>query len=318
MAPRRLISGENKESSGSASICEPQPSACGFTGIASKLFMDSDSSSDDLPPPPHPSSLLFYIIHHQSSLMAVVISYTSDFIPRLVYMYGYSPKHNLVGYIKNTLSVFNTSEYKENMGPEKRDGWPAVCHYRAYRNGPDDENPYDINQQFWHVFTARLAFILIFEHVVFLLTGAVAMAIPDIPVEVRNQMKREKKFKQESQNGRRGVIPNLQVQIPAVEKETLFENEMRKIRQERQERQVLTPDEDHLNLDLGEGLRTTCNSRAASPLMPTHKSREMHSSSCCKETSPDAPSTEMSDSAVGVWRNCLSDALRQGNPQHHN
>lgn len=62
-----------------------------------------------------------------------------------------------------------------------------------------------------------------------------------------------------------------------VEKETLFENEMRKIRQERQERQVLTPDEDHLNLDLGEGLRTTTNSRAASPLMPLHKSREMHS-----------------------------------------
>ncbi|KAK8378725.1 hypothetical protein O3P69_009442 [Scylla paramamosain] len=72
---------------------------------------------------------------------AVVISYTSDFIPRLVYMYGYSPKHNLVGYIRNTLSVFNTSEYKDNMGPEKRDGWPPVCHYRAYRNGPDEENP---------------------------------------------------------------------------------------------------------------------------------------------------------------------------------
>lgn len=49
------------------------------------------------------------------------------------------------------------------MGPENRVGWPPVCHYRAYRNGPNEENPYDINQQFWHVFTARLAFILIFE-----------------------------------------------------------------------------------------------------------------------------------------------------------
>lgn len=62
-----------------------------------------------------------------------------------------------------------------------------------------------------------------------------------------------------------------------MEKETLFENEMRKIRQERQERQVVSPDEHHLNIDLGEGLRTTSNSRAASPLLSSHMSREPHS-----------------------------------------
>lgn len=31
------------------------------------------------------------------------------------------------------------------------------------------------------------------QHVVFLLTGAVAISIPDVPVEVKNQMMREKK-----------------------------------------------------------------------------------------------------------------------------
>ncbi|XP_042204998.1 anoctamin-4-like isoform X1 [Homarus americanus] len=174
---------------------------------------------------------------------ALVISYTSDFIPRLVYMYGYSPGRNtLEGYIENTLSVFNTSEYTDEMGPENRTGWPETCRYRAYRNGPNDENPYGFNQQFWHVFTARLAFILIFEHVVFLLTGAVAMAIPDVPVEVKNQMMREKK----------------------VEKETLFKNEMQKMQHERHVRQVLSPD-DHLNIDLGEGLITRASSRNNSP-----------------------------------------------------
>ncbi|MPC59826.1 hypothetical protein E2C01_053854 [Portunus trituberculatus] len=59
MAPKRLIGGENKESSESASVSEPQPSTSGFTGITPDIFMDGDSFSDNLPPP----HLLFYIIH---------------------------------------------------------------------------------------------------------------------------------------------------------------------------------------------------------------------------------------------------------------
>ncbi|XP_068222523.1 anoctamin-5-like isoform X2 [Palaemon carinicauda] len=177
---------------------------------------------------------------------AFVISYTSDFIPRLVYMFGYSDNHNLVGYVSNTLSVFYTNDYEENMGPDKppREDWPSECHYRAYRNNPDDDKPYAFTLQFWHVATARLSFIIIFEHIVFFLTGIVALGIPDIPVEVRNQMKREKK----------------------VEKETLFENEMRKIREERHGRQSHPKQniDDDLNGDLGEGLGSRPNSRATS------------------------------------------------------
>ncbi|XP_069950373.1 anoctamin-4-like isoform X2 [Cherax quadricarinatus] len=175
---------------------------------------------------------------------ALVISYTSDFIPRLVYMYGYSPEGTtLKGYIENSLALFNTSEYTEDMGPDNRTGWPATCRYRAYRNNPDDKNPYGFTIQFWHVFTARLAFILIFEHVVFMLTGAVAMAIPDVPVEVKNQMIREKK----------------------VEKETLFEKEKSRIRNERRVHQISIPSDEHLNVDLGEGLSPHNSSRANTP-----------------------------------------------------
>ncbi|KAK3865648.1 hypothetical protein Pcinc_028764 [Petrolisthes cinctipes] len=144
-------------------------------------------------------------------------------------MYGYSPSHNLEGYINNSLAVFNTSEYTTAMGPVENTNWPDTCRYRAYRKGPEEDKPYSFNQQFWHVFTARLAFILIFEHVVFLLTGAVAMSIPDVPLEVKNQMMREKK----------------------VEKETLFENEMKKIKRERQQgRQATSPEDDGMNVDL--------------------------------------------------------------------
>ncbi|XP_045615890.1 anoctamin-4 isoform X2 [Procambarus clarkii] len=193
-------------------------------------------------------SILKGITYFSVFTNAMVISYTSDFIPRLVYMYGYSPRgRTLEGYMENALSVFNTSEYTADMGPENRTGWPPICHYRAYRNGPDGEHPYGFTLQFWHVFTARLAFILIFEHVVFLLTGAVAMAIPDVPVEVKNQMKREKK----------------------VEKEALFENEKSRLRNEREARKRTATSDDHLNVDLGEGLQSRSNSRANTP-SPTY------------------------------------------------
>ena len=44
-----------------------------------------------------------------------------------------------------------------------RETWPEFCMYKAYRNPPESEEPYLVNIKFWHVFTARLAFILVFE-----------------------------------------------------------------------------------------------------------------------------------------------------------
>lgn len=49
---------------------------------------------------------------------------------------------------------------------------------------------------------------------------------------------------------------------------------MRKIRQERQGRQAASPDDNHLNLDLGEGLTTTANSRLNSPSAPARQQRD--------------------------------------------
>ncbi|MPC67241.1 hypothetical protein E2C01_061411 [Portunus trituberculatus] len=40
MAPKRLISDENKESSESASVSEPHPSSSGFMGFTLDGFMD--------------------------------------------------------------------------------------------------------------------------------------------------------------------------------------------------------------------------------------------------------------------------------------
>lgn len=33
----------------------------------------------------------------------------------------------------------------------------------GYRNNPNDTDPYGLSPQYWHVFAARLAFVVIFE-----------------------------------------------------------------------------------------------------------------------------------------------------------
>ncbi|VVC99640.1 unnamed protein product [Leptidea sinapis] len=53
--------------------------------------------------------------------MAFVIAYTSDFIPRMVYKYVYSADNTLAGYIDHSLSLFNTSDYREEWGADENE-----------------------------------------------------------------------------------------------------------------------------------------------------------------------------------------------------
>ncbi|XP_036326265.1 anoctamin-5 [Rhagoletis pomonella] len=129
---------------------------------------------------------------------AFVIAYTSDFIPRMVYKFVYSDTNTLAGYIEHSLSTFNTSDYKEEWGATSNEKDPDVCQYRGYRNGPHDTEPYGLSPHYWHVFAARLAFVVVFEHVVFVITGIMQFIIPDIPAEVKTQMQREQLLAKEA------------------------------------------------------------------------------------------------------------------------
>lgn len=57
---------------------------------------------------------------HLPILQAFIVAFTSDMIPRLVYMYAYQPdgELNMKGYINNSLSVFNISEFPGATRPE--------------------------------------------------------------------------------------------------------------------------------------------------------------------------------------------------------
>ncbi|XP_060695159.1 anoctamin-9-like [Hemiscyllium ocellatum] len=125
----------------------------------------------------------------------LVISITSDFIPRQVYKYGYGycahqKKNNsdcLTGYVNNSLSVFHLKDFENKIPLDHELGFLELsmnhCRYRDYRN---DYN-YEHTVQFWHIFAARLAFLLLFENIAICIKFLAAWFIPEVPVSVRNQ-----------------------------------------------------------------------------------------------------------------------------------
>ncbi|XP_041636798.1 anoctamin-4-like isoform X2 [Cheilinus undulatus] len=141
---------------------------------------------------------------------AFVIAVTSDFIPRLVYAYKYGPcagqgragEGCMMGYVNASLSVFRVSDFEKRSQPrtngsELIGGAVKYCRYRDYREPPDSTEPYSYTLQFWHVLAARLAFIIVFEHMVFAIKTLIAYLIPDLPKDLRDRMRREKYLIQE-------------------------------------------------------------------------------------------------------------------------
>uniref|UniRef100_A0A8C1Z8B4 Anoctamin n=1 Tax=Cyprinus carpio TaxID=7962 RepID=A0A8C1Z8B4_CYPCA len=127
---------------------------------------------------------------------AFIVSFTSDMIPRLVYKYAYyqGAEGSMEGYINSSLAVFNITDFKPENRPDDSENpdW-----YRDYRNPPGHEKPYIHSMQFWHILAAKLAFIIIMEHVVFVVKFFVAWLIPDVPSDVKARIKRERYLIQE-------------------------------------------------------------------------------------------------------------------------
>lgn len=60
------------------------------------------------------------------------MAFTSDMIPRMVYLYAYGEGVNMRGYINNSLSIYNISQIQKDNMPEK-DYWldnsTSTCRY---------------------------------------------------------------------------------------------------------------------------------------------------------------------------------------------
>uniref|UniRef100_A0A914ZLA4 Anoctamin n=1 Tax=Parascaris univalens TaxID=6257 RepID=A0A914ZLA4_PARUN len=126
---------------------------------------------------------------------AFVIAFTSDFVPKFVYRWVYHHQE-LYGYVNNSLSIYDArsmavwSDFDLNI---------TTCRFRDYRNPPcsvlssdDCSTEYSVTTQWWIVLTFRLAFVLVFEHVVSAVKAFVAYIIPDMPSKIFIQLQRQR------------------------------------------------------------------------------------------------------------------------------
>ncbi|KAM7406587.1 hypothetical protein PAMP_000958 [Pampus punctatissimus] len=131
----------------------------------------------------------------------LVIGFSSDFIPRLVYLHRYGPcangitdTHCMQGYIKNTLSTAHLThpavqkDFLENQMVINNKINITQCSYKDYRSDDD----YSLTAQFWVVLAVRLAFVILFEHVVVVCKFIAAWFIPDNPIQVKNNRLHDK------------------------------------------------------------------------------------------------------------------------------
>ncbi|XP_060796914.1 anoctamin-1a isoform X2 [Neoarius graeffei] len=126
---------------------------------------------------------------------AFVISFTSDFIPRMVYQFVYSPDRTLHGFTNHSLSYFNVTDFAPNTEPVEPmflGHKVEVCRYKDYRDAPWSDTPYEQSRAFWNILAARLAFVIVFQNVVMLMSDFVDWIIPDIPKDISLQMHKEK------------------------------------------------------------------------------------------------------------------------------
>ncbi|KAM6970142.1 anoctamin-7 [Aplochiton taeniatus] len=105
---------------------------------------------------------------------AFLIAFTSDFLPRQFYRHIHNG--SLQGFINFTLAT----------SPNNLTGQHMHCRYRGYRDKDGRYLP-----EFFHLLAIRLAFVIIFEHLVFFIGRLIDIMVPDIPEEVEINIKRE-------------------------------------------------------------------------------------------------------------------------------
>ncbi|XP_066991170.2 anoctamin-1 [Anabrus simplex] len=120
-----------------------------------------------------------------------IIAFTSNFIPRLVYVMAVSQDHSLNGFLNHSLSYFDTADLETGSEPAFTRENVTICRYPDYREPPWVDNKYEKTALYWHVLAAKLAFVVVFENVVAVVMILVRWGIPDMAGELHDQIRRE-------------------------------------------------------------------------------------------------------------------------------
>uniref|UniRef100_F7EFY2 Anoctamin n=1 Tax=Monodelphis domestica TaxID=13616 RepID=F7EFY2_MONDO len=119
--------------------------------------------------------LLQFITHLAIISNAFLIAFTSNFLQRTYYKYAYA--WDLHGYTNFTLAQAPGAFVAK---------YNHTCRYQAFR---EDDGQHSFT--FWKLLAIRLAFIVVFEHLIFFLGWLNDLVGPDIPASVKIEEKQE-------------------------------------------------------------------------------------------------------------------------------
>ncbi|XP_036672677.3 anoctamin-1 isoform X1 [Drosophila suzukii] len=120
-----------------------------------------------------------------------IIAFTSDMIPRLVYRHYVNKNGTLDGYLNFTLSEFRVADSPTLNSLAGDLSNITTCKYTDFRLPPSSPDKYTLSSMFYIILACRLGFVVVFENFVALVMILVRWCIPDMSVELRDQIRRE-------------------------------------------------------------------------------------------------------------------------------
>ncbi|XP_037729760.1 anoctamin-1 isoform X3 [Drosophila subpulchrella] len=120
-----------------------------------------------------------------------IIAFTSDMIPRLVYRHYVNKNGTLDGYLNFTLSEFKVADSPTLNSLAGDLSNITTCKYTDFRLPPSSPDKYTLSSMFYIILACRLGFVVVFENFVALVMILVRWCIPDMSVELRDQIRRE-------------------------------------------------------------------------------------------------------------------------------
>ncbi|XP_054426387.1 anoctamin-7 [Pteronotus mesoamericanus] len=119
--------------------------------------------------------ILAGITHLAVTSNALLLAFSSDFLPRTYYRW--TRASDLRGFVNFTLA---------HAPPAFAAAHNRTCRYQAFR---EDDGQH--SRTHWNLLALRLAFVIVFEHVVFAIGRFLDLLVPDIPASVEVKVKRE-------------------------------------------------------------------------------------------------------------------------------
>ncbi|XP_063709407.1 anoctamin-1-like [Culicoides brevitarsis] len=135
----------------------------------------------------HWNNILQLICRMSVITNAILIAFSSDFIPQMVYQQFHS---HSTSYLNFTYAAFNVTDFQEGSAPlTTQFSNLEICHYESFRNGPNVDPKYKKSLIYWQILAVRVIFVVLYTNLVSTVRLIVNWLIPKVPDDVKKDQK---------------------------------------------------------------------------------------------------------------------------------